>query len=722
MRKIVLSLIVSLLTLSVAHAEAHLARYGVQYVAPFKLYNADGTLDVDEVDGGTEVSVRCQGGTNATATNDFVDRGSDYEITLTATEMQCATVAVTVAATTTEVFYINTVNHASAAIPTLDADVQEIAGVAINTASAQLGVNVVNFGGSAGTFASGRPEVNASHWGGTAVASATVNANATQISGDATAADNLELAYDSTAGSVPWASIIDQGTAQAASGTTLQLRAAAAFADDEINGNFVVITGGSAGVGQVRQITDYVSSTDTATVNTWTTTPSGTVTYQIIPDITAASGGLTASDVWSHSTRSLTILDEDSTTLDLNATQIGSVATGGITEASFATTAGSFDALGIVDQGTAQAATVTTLQLRSAATFADDEIIGATCVITGGSAGVGQARTITDYVSSTDTATVAAWTTTPSGTITYQCFGTAASSGGALTAADVWAHGTRTLTAFDEDSVVLDLDATIRAAAGLASANLDTQLSGIESGIAWNSAWDSEVESEANDAIVANHLDHLLAADYDPAAKPGVATALLNEIVESDAGVSRFTTNALEQAPTAGGGNITQIEGTDATDVIDARIAAANILRPTTAGRTLDVTATGEAGIDWANVGSPTTVLNLSGTTISTSQAIASVAGAVNSVTSGVTVAANNDKTGYALSSAGLNGIRDLVVEDQGSITLGCLIAAMGSVLSGDNTTSAGTTTFREHTNTETRLVSTQTPTARTVTITCPTY
>jgi hypothetical protein len=41
-------------------------------------------------------------------------------------------------------------------------------------------------------------------------------------------------------------------------------------------------------------------------------------------------------------------------------------------------------------------------------------------------------------------------------------------------------------------------------------------------------------------------------------------------------------------------------------------------LKPTTAGRTLDVSAGGEAGLDWANVGSPTTTLNLSGTTIKT--------------------------------------------------------------------------------------------------------
>lgn len=39
-------------------------------------------------------------------------------------------------------------------------------------------------------------------------------------------------------------------------------------------------------------------------------------------------------------------------------------------------------------------------------------------------------------------------------------------------------------------------------------------------------------------------------------------------------------------------------------------------LVPTTAGRTLDVSAGGEAGVDWANVGSPTTTVGLSGTTV----------------------------------------------------------------------------------------------------------
>lgn len=51
-------------------------------------------------------------------------------------------------------------------------------------------------------------------------------------------------------------------------------------------------------------------------------------------------------------------------------------------------------------------------------------------------------------------------------------------------------------------------------------------------------------------------------------------------------------------------------------------IQARSALRPTVAARTLDVSATGEAGIDWANVGSPTTALALTSTTIAVTQKV----------------------------------------------------------------------------------------------------
>lgn len=58
-------------------------------------------------------------------------------------------------------------------------------------------------------------------------------------------------------------------------------------------------------------------------------------------------------------------------------------------------------------------------------------------------------------------------------------------------------------------------------------------------------------------------------------------------------------------------------------------------LRPTTSGRTLDVSTGGEAGLDWANIGSPTTAQNLSATNIDVDQIVASVSGAVGSIASG---------------------------------------------------------------------------------------
>ena len=50
------------------------------------------------------------------------------------------------------------------------------------------------------------------------------------------------------------------------------------------------------------------------------------------------------------------------------------------------------------------------------------------------------------------------------------------------------------------------------------------------------------------------------------------------------------------------------------TDIVT--IIADRSVKPTVDNRTLDVSAGGEAGVDWANVGSPTTVVGLSGTTI----------------------------------------------------------------------------------------------------------
>jgi hypothetical protein len=69
---------------------------------------------------------------------------------------------------------------------------------------------------------------------------------------------------------------------------------------------------------------------------------------------------------------------------------------------------------------------------------------------------------------------------------------------------------------------------------------------------ALNNISTAQVKTQVDTALTDIHLDHLLATTYDPASKPGAADALLNELVENDGGVARYTANALELAPTGG--------------------------------------------------------------------------------------------------------------------------------------------------------------------------
>lgn len=77
----------------------------------------------------------------------------------------------------------------------------------VTSGNAYIAANVTHFGGTAGTFASGRPEVNATHWGGTAVASATVRADLINIAGVAVSTSTAQLGVNVVnAGGTAWAS------------------------------------------------------------------------------------------------------------------------------------------------------------------------------------------------------------------------------------------------------------------------------------------------------------------------------------------------------------------------------------------------------------------------------------------------------------------------------------------------------------------------------------
>lgn len=101
-------------------ADRRLAKYGVAYVLNFELYEIDGIdLKVDAADGGTDCTIRKNQAADTTATNDFVDEGLSYSLTITATEMQAKEVIVHIIDTATKayldkVIVIETYGNASA--------------------------------------------------------------------------------------------------------------------------------------------------------------------------------------------------------------------------------------------------------------------------------------------------------------------------------------------------------------------------------------------------------------------------------------------------------------------------------------------------------------------------------------------------------------------------------------------------------------------------------
>lgn len=108
--------------------------------------------------------------------------------------------------------------------------------------------------------------------------------------------------------------------------------------------------------------------------------------------------------------------------------------------------------------------------------------------------------------------------------------------------------------------------------------------------------------------------------------KPGTGTGEINlNSGRADANIVYVGGAALSTTAAQLGVNVVTWSATNVTAMSSGRLIASvgeyqsglAPLQPTTAGRTLDVTATGAAGIDWGNVENQGTVVNLSQTSIS---------------------------------------------------------------------------------------------------------
>jgi hypothetical protein len=157
---------------------------------------------------------------------------------------------------------------------------------------------------------------------------------------------------------------------------------------------------------------------------------------------------------------------------------------------------------------------------------------------------------------------------------------------------------TGTITANITGDITGNLSGSVAGAVGSVTGNVGGDVTGSVGSLAAQAK--ADVNAEVDSAIETYHLDHLLAATYDPASKPGASDSLLNELVGNDGGVSQFTANALELAPTGGSAPTAAAIADAVLDEVMADHVTAGSL-----GKALaDVLAdTNEMQTDWVNGG-----------------------------------------------------------------------------------------------------------------------
>lgn len=289
----------------------------------------------------------------------------------------------------------------------------------------------------------------------------------------------------------------------------------------------------------------------------------------------------------------------------------------------------------ILRSGTAQAGGASTITLDSGAAAVDGAYVGMYVQISNNtpSNALGQTRKIISYVGSTKVATVeSAWGTNPSSSSTFdvlvpqtvQVQGWMGKELAAYSVAGVpkvdlshiGGSAVSTSTAQLGVNVVNAAGSAITAASGRMEVNM--------SHIAGSAVSTSTAQ------LGVNVVNFGGSAGSFTSGRPTVNTTHLAGAA-IDAATAQIGVNVVNYGGSAGtfsGGrpevNLTRIGGaaiSTTTAQLGVNVAGyatgMTPLQPTTAGRTLDVTATGEAGIDWSNIGAPTTTVNLSGTTTS---------------------------------------------------------------------------------------------------------
>ena len=360
--------------------------------------------------------------------------------------------------------------------------------------------------------------------------------------------------------------------------------------------------------------------------------------------------------------------------------------------------------LPVIRTGTAQAGASSTITLDSGASAKDDFYNGCYVNITNDTPSNvrGQARRIIDYAGSTKVATIeGTWGTNPSSSSTFEILSTSentsviAWAGTPVTdPATVGIPDVNTIKVSNTTQTAWDLGASVLLSSGTGTGQLDftsgvvksnlTQILGTTLtetagqiaaafkqffNIASPTSTMNTITTVTTTTTATNLTNAPTSGDLTATMKASVNAEVDTALADYDAPTAAELVSEINSVQS----DIAALNNLSAAQVnteVDTALSDYGALKPTVAGRTLDVTTTGGAGVDWSNVENPTATNNLSGTNIKTDQVVASVTGAVGSVTgnvggnvvgstasvtSGVTVTTNNDKTGYSISDTGLS-------------------------------------------------------------------
>lgn len=558
-------------------------------------------------------------------------------------------------------------------------DMQDIAGSAVSTSTAQIGVNVVNIAGTASAGVAGYVGLDWSHINaptttqgltGTtistsqqiasvsgAVGSVTGNVGGNVVGSVASVTGNVGGNVTGSVGSVvstvsanvtqwdgtavtstvsPDAVFIRSGTAQGGGATTITLDSGAS-ATNNLYQNEVIFIRSGTGAGQANIISSYVGSTKVATVsNAWATNPDNTSVFSILaagPVIASVSGTVTANVTqWLGNA----VTSATSGIPDVNTKNIGgSASTGaaGYVGIDWGHVNAPTTTVGLTN--TTISTTQSVASVSGAVGSVTGNVGGSVASVSGNVAGsVGSVTGSVGSVASTVSANVTQWDSTAvSSTVPPDAIfirsGVAQAGGSTTITLDAGASATNNLY---QNEVIF-----IRSGTGAGQSNIISSYVGATKVATVGSAWAVNPDNTSTFSIMS--FGPVIAAvsgtvnanvtqwNGSAVAVPNVAGVPKVDVIDWLGTAVTAATAGIPDVNTKNYNNVTAT--TDANnfpkvDVVDI-------------GGSASVGTAGYVGVDWGHVNAPTTTVNLSGTTISTSQSIASVSGSVGSVTGTVT-------------------------------------------------------------------------------------